>query len=74
LCAGASVASVIGGRQLFAESLPLASGLVITEIHKDYPGDTWFPDYDRSRWKETRREAHIAGDGTRFDFVRYEPT
>ena len=73
LCAGAPVASVIGGQQLFAESLPLASGLVITEIHKDYPGDTWFPDYDRSKWKETQREAHTADDGTRFDFVRYEP-
>lgn len=73
LCAGSPVASVIGGRQLFAESLPLASALVKTEIHKDYPGDTWFPDYDRSKWKETQREAHTAGDGTRFDFVRYEP-
>lgn len=73
LCAGASVASVIGGRQLFAESLPLASVLVMTEIHRDYPGDTWFPDYDRSKWRETQREAHTAGDGTRFDFVRYEP-
>lgn len=73
LCAGAPVASIIGGQQLFAESLPLASELVITEIHKDYPGDTWFPDYDRSKWKETQREAHAADDGTRFDFVVYQP-
>jgi dihydrofolate reductase len=73
LCLDAPAAFVIGGSQLFAESLPLASGLVITEIHKDYPGDTWFPDYDRSKWKETQREAHTADDGTRFDFVVYEP-
>ena len=73
LCAGEPVAFVIGGSQLFAESLPVAAGLVLTEIHRDFPGDTWFPEYDRSKWRETQREAHTAADGTRFDFVLYEP-
>jgi dihydrofolate reductase len=72
LCAGEPVAFVIGGTQLFKESLPIAAGMVLTEIRRDYPGDTWFPAWDRSQWKETRREAHAAEDGTRFDFVRYE--
>jgi dihydrofolate reductase len=73
LCAGESVAFVIGGSRLFAESLPIASGLVVTEIHRDYEGDTWFPEYDRSRWRESQRERHVAADGTKFDFVLYEP-
>jgi dihydrofolate reductase len=73
LCAGEAVVFVIGGSQIFAESLPLASGLVMTEIHRDYEGDTWFPPYERSRWRETQREAHLAADGTKFDFVLYEP-
>lgn len=73
LCAGEPVVFVIGGRQLFAESLPTAAGLVMTEIHRDYEGDTWFPRFDRSRWKETQREGHTSADGTRFDFVLYEP-
>ena len=73
LCAGASVAFVIGGEQLFAESLPLAAGLILTEIHREYPGDVRFPAYDRSRWRETQRERHTAADGTKFDFVLYEP-
>ena len=72
LCTGESVVFVIGGQQLFAESLPLADGLVLTEIYRDYEGDTWFPSYDRSRWRETQRERHTAGDGTKFDFVLYE--
>src|SRR5690242_15325933 len=63
LCAGAPVAFVLGGSRLFAESLPLASGLVLTEIQRDFPGDTWFPEYDRSKWRETQREAHTAVDG-----------
>lgn len=73
LCFGETVAFVIGGARLFAESLPIAAGLVMTEIHKPYEGDTWFPEYDRSRWKETQRERHVAEDGTKFDFVLYEP-
>jgi dihydrofolate reductase len=72
LCAGEPVAFVIGGTQLFKESLPLAAGLVLTEIQRDYEGDTWFPAWDRSQWRESQREAHTAADGTRFDFVRYE--
>jgi dihydrofolate reductase len=72
LCAGESIACVIGGTQIFKEALPVASGLVMTEIKQDFPGDTWFPDYDRSQWRETQREAHTAANGMRFDFVLYE--
>jgi dihydrofolate reductase len=72
LCAGESLAFVIGGTQLFAEALPLASGLVMTEIHRDYQGDTSFPRWERSQWREAQREPHEAADGTKFDFVLYE--
>lgn len=72
MCIGEPVAFVIGGTQLFEESLPLAAGMVLTEIHREYEGDTWFPKWDRSQWRESQREAHTAEDGTRFDFVLYE--
>lgn len=72
LCLGEKVAFVIGGSSLFEEALPLARGMVLTEIHRDYEGDTRFPDYDKSQWRETQREAHAAADGTRFDYVLYE--
>ena len=74
LGAGESVVFIVGGEQLFADSLPLAAGLVLTEIHRDYQGDVFFPRYDRSRWRESQRERHTAADGTKFDFVLYEPT
>lgn len=72
LCIGEPVAFVIGGTRLFEEAMPVAAGMVITEIQRDYEGDTWFPKWDRSQWRETQREAHTAQDGTRFDFVLYE--
>jgi len=72
MCIGEPVAFVIGGTRLFEEALPLAAGMVLTEIQRDYKGDTWFPAWDRSQWRESQREPHIAPDGTRFDFVLYE--
>jgi dihydrofolate reductase len=72
LCLDERVAFVIGGTRLFEAALPLARGMVLTEIHRDYEGDTRFPAYERSRWRETQREAHAAADGTRFDYVLYE--
>nr|AIA17471.1 Dihydrofolate reductase [uncultured bacterium] len=72
LCAGEKIAFVIGGEKLFEESLPVAAGLVLTEIHRDFDGDTRFPEFDRTKWKAAQREAHTAADGMRFDFVMYE--
>jgi dihydrofolate reductase len=74
LCIGEPVAFVIGGSRLFEEALPIAAGLVMTEIQHDFAGDTRFPEYDRSRWKETQRERHATADGMKFDFVLYEPS
>jgi dihydrofolate reductase len=72
LCAGEPVAFVIGGHQLFVESLSLATGLILTEIFRDFEGDTWFPPFDRSQWRESQREPHVTADGMKFDFVLYE--
>ncbi len=72
LCAGEPLAFVIGGSRLFEEALPFAAGLILTEIQRDFPGDTWFPKFDRAHWREAKREAHTAADGMRFDFVTYE--
>lgn len=74
LCAAEPIVFITGGQELFAESLPIAAGLVLTEIQREYEGDTWFPKFDRSHWRETQRERHVAADGTKFDFVFYEPT
>lgn len=72
LCAGEPVAFVIGGAAIYAAALPLADGLVLTEIDRDYEGDTRFPEWDRKGWRVAQKEAHTAADGVRFDFVLYE--
>ena len=72
LCAGEAVAFVIGGGELYQAALPLADGLVLTEIGRDYPGDALFPQFDRAAWHETQRQPQTGADGLRFDFVLYE--
>jgi dihydrofolate reductase len=72
LCAGESVAFVIGGAELYAAALPLADGLVLTEIERDYEGDTHFPPWERKAWRATQKEPHTAADGAAFAFVLYE--
>ena len=62
---------VIGGAQLYAQALPRADELVLTEIDADLEGDVHFPAWDRSAFEEHTREAHVGADGTRFAFVTY---
>jgi dihydrofolate reductase len=49
---------VIGGAQVYAAAMPLADAQVITEVHASPDGDTFYPDFDRDRWRESRRERH----------------
>jgi dihydrofolate reductase len=71
LLEGAERVSVIGGAQLYAEALPLADELLLTEIDLEVEGDTFFPDWDRPAFDETSREEHVSEDGVPLAFVRY---
>jgi dihydrofolate reductase len=70
-CAGKPAAFVIGGSALYAAALPLADALLLTEIDRDYDGDTRFPDWDRAAWRASERERHTSAAGVPFEFVRY---
>lgn len=67
-------AFVIGGAQIYALAMPFAQRLYMTEIARDFEGDAFFPEFDRSQWHEVSRERRIAGDPELFDyaFVVYE--
>jgi dihydrofolate reductase len=71
---GAAKVFVIGGGQLYAEALPLADTLLLTEIDADLPGDTCFPDWRDSGFVEQSREQrHSAGPpACGYAFVTYQ--
>ncbi len=70
--ADASQVFVIGGGALYAEALPRADRLVLTEVDAVLEGNTFFPFWDRTAFREVSREAHLAADGTPFAFVTYD--
>lgn len=72
-CAGHDTVFCIGGANLYAQVLPLADHLYLTEVDIDVAGDAWFPEFDRSLFEEIGRESHVGAkaDRLRFDFVTY---
>jgi dihydrofolate reductase len=62
---------VIGGAQLYAQALPLATELLLTEVDAELPGDVFFPAWDRSAFDETERRSAVTADGVGYAFVTY---
>lgn len=70
--ADAPMVFVIGGASLYADALPLADTLELTEIDSALPADTWFPAWDRAGWTRTASDARRTADGIAYRFVRYD--
>ncbi len=66
------VVSIIGGAEVFAMFLPLASRIELTEVHDDVDGDTTMPDPRGSEWQEIARERHEDADGLPYSFVKLQ--
>ncbi len=63
---------IIGGGEIYRQTMDLADELVITEIKEEYEGDTYFPEYRDeigTTWEEVWREDHDS-----LSFVRYIKT
>jgi dihydrofolate reductase len=61
---------IIGGARLYAEALPLATHLFLTEVDRDVDADTFFPSWDRAQWREVKREQAQTPDVSFVDLVR----
>lgn len=72
--AGSDEIFFIGGAELYAQAIPLADRLYLTEVNIEAQGDAWFPEYDRNAFSEVSREPKFGekGDALGFDFVVYE--
>ena len=65
---------VIGGADVYAQTLSAATRMYLTLVHAEISGDTHFPNFDRRQWTESARERH-APDGAHahaFSFVTLE--
>ena len=62
---------VIGGAELYAQALPMADELLLTEVEAEVEGDVFFPIWDRATFEEESREKHVSETGIPFSFVTY---
>jgi dihydrofolate reductase len=62
---------VIGGAELYAQALPYADALLLTEIDADLEGDAVFPPWDRTLFKPGPSERHASGAGVPFTITTY---
>jgi len=68
LAHGDTEAFVVGGASLYAQALPLADRLYLTEIHQVFDGDTRMPPLDEAAWRQTAREDHGPGPEVPFAY------
>ena len=61
---------VMGGAQIYAQALPLADRVEVTEIAQNFDGDAFAPVLG-PEWREAARQDQVSAGGLAFSFVRY---
>jgi dihydrofolate reductase len=71
---GADEICIIGGADIYVQTMPVVDRLIVTLVHMDAEGDMRFPRIDSIVWKETSRSQHAAGpdDEASFTTIVYE--
>lgn len=64
---------IIGGAEIYKLSLDVADKFYLTNVFRDYEGDTSFPEWDAECWQEISREYFTRGEkfDASFEFVEY---
>ena len=70
--AGAGEIAVIGGEAIFAEALPIADIIHMTQVALSPDGDAFMPLIDRAQWRETACDGPHTVDGLQYSFVTLE--
>jgi dihydrofolate reductase len=59
---------IVGGGNLYAQALPLADRIYLTQVDMEVEGDAFFPALDESQWLELESEAHPADEKNPFPY------
>ncbi|MFC5531940.1 dihydrofolate reductase [Cohnella yongneupensis] len=65
---------VIGGADIYSQTMDAADRLILTEIDQPFEGDASFPEFDRSQWKLVSRTPGIQDERNLlpYSFCVYE--
>lgn len=67
-------AFIIGGAQIYGQALEIADHISLTEVHRDYEADAFFPPIPPQDWEEVSREDFSSGEDFEdaFSFVELQ--
>lgn len=65
--AGSEEVMIIGGAELYAQTLPRADRLYLTQVMADVEGDVYFPGVDAADWVEVERRFCKADGRNEYD-------
>ncbi|WP_162126465.1 dihydrofolate reductase [Flavobacterium phycosphaerae] len=60
---------VIGGGEIYTQSIAMADKIDITKVHQHFEADTFFPEIDLKLWKLISEEFHPKDEKHAFDFT-----
>lgn len=66
--AGASRLCILGGGEIYRQTIQLADELIITEVHAEFEGDAFFPPIDPRQWQVVHREDHSRDAENPYDY------
>ncbi|QMT30356.1 dihydrofolate reductase [Alysiella filiformis] len=70
-CLGDEEVIIMGGAEIYAQALPHATDLRLTEVKLQPQGDVYFPEFSRDEWQEMARVPQVSANGIAFDWVHY---
>ncbi|MHC1702979.1 MAG: dihydrofolate reductase [Tenuifilaceae bacterium] len=64
---------IIGGGEIYQQTLPIANRIYLTRVHASYPGDTFFPELNFIEWdKESVTNGKpVNEDGPGYTFINF---
>lgn len=62
-------AFIIGGGEIYLQSMPLATDIELTLVHGTFEADTFFPEIDGTQWELVREEHHPKDDRHLYAFT-----
>jgi dihydrofolate reductase len=65
---------IIGGAEIYRQSIGIANKIYLTRIHHDFEGDSYFPAIDETAWKQTRNAEQKTDEKNLYPFAFLEYT
>jgi dihydrofolate reductase len=62
LASGADELCIIGGGEIYAQTMDLAGRIYLTKVDADVDGDTWFPEIDSRIWRANRESSCLKSE------------